>query len=185
MAISKVEPFQSGCKITLESPEHYLLVLTMHAKFPIESKASCYRLIDIDTGSMGEWKTGTHFLSVPPCLIEVQSKKKSYAALQCQRLPYDISCGWVFKFLLPQSAGELEHSLHILISGAIRCHKHSDISEGYRSWDPKTCQVGQWQVVGSGFHTKRHCVSFRPGIQIVEGSKRGPGIQCWPELHPP
>lgn len=179
--VSKVEPFQSGCKITLESPGHYVLVLPQHANFPLESKASCYRIIDIDTGSMGEWKTG-NFLSVPPCLIEVKSKNQS-DVLQCQPLPNDIFGGWVYKFLLTKSAEELEHSLHILISGYIRWHKHYEISEGYRFWDVETGKVGAWNVAGGDFKIRRHNIPFRPGIQVVEGSKRGPGIHNWPELH--
>ena len=101
------------------------------------------------------------------------------------RLNKKISTGLVFKILLPPVSGEFEHSLHILIYGSIKKHKHPEeegISEGYREWFPKSDKVSSWKVVGAGFKKKSHKIKYKKGIRFIEGSKRMPGLENWPEL---
>lgn len=92
----------------------------------------------------------------------------------------------VLKIILPPRNGEVEHSYHILINAEIKRHPHFDrdnISEGYREIDINTGEpLGEWEVVGAGMRFHFHGVPYKDGIRIIEGSKRGPGIQSWPEL---
>lgn len=183
--ISRIEslPGEIGCKIILESPMHVLYVFPTHNQISFRNVSMYYRMIDFDIGQLEEWHVSSPLVYFPPCLVEV-SADTSTSITQALRLS-DVSNGWVIKFLFNHGENELENSIYILLSGIIRWHPHPDIkqiSEGYRFWDFKTGHVGPWQVVGPGFSSKRHCVPFRPGIQIVEESKRGPGIEAWPEL---
>lgn len=101
------------------------------------------------------------------------------------RLGSTISTGTVYKVLLPTAPGEIEHALHVIIDGSINQHAHPDdggISEGYREINPETGEKSNWNVVGAGMPTKEHGVMYMEGIRFIEGSKRGPGIENWPEL---
>ena len=101
------------------------------------------------------------------------------------RLGPEIATGEVYKIILEPGPYETEHSLHILINGSILDHSHPEekgVSEGYREWNIDTCKPGTWEIVGSGFESKTHGVPFKPGIRIVEGSKRGPGLEDWAHI---
>ncbi|MBR3001969.1 MAG: hypothetical protein IKF38_00110 [Clostridia bacterium] len=101
------------------------------------------------------------------------------------RLGSNISTGLVLKIMLPTSPGETEHALHILWNGSIKEHFHNDedgISEGYRVLNLETCEFSDWEVVGAGMNEKAHEIPYAEGLRIVEGSKRGFGIKCWPEI---
>lgn len=102
-----------------------------------------------------------------------------------KRLDSSISTGLVIKILLETRPGEVEHALHILLNGSIFLHEHSEnsgISEGYRVLNLERDTFSSWSVVGAGFPIRIHGVPYKEGLQIVEGSKRGPGKDCWPEL---
>lgn len=101
------------------------------------------------------------------------------------RLDKSISTGLVFKILLPTAPGEIEHALHVLVNGSILDHNHPDkdgITEGYRELNLESCDFSEWAVVGAGMPIQLHGIPYKEGLQIVEGSKRGPGYECWPEL---
>ena len=101
------------------------------------------------------------------------------------RLNKTISTGLVLKILLPTVSGEIEHSIHIIFNGSIIAHTHSEscgITEGYREIDLETGNPKSWEVVGAGMPTHLHSIPFKAGLRIIEGSKRGSGIECWPEL---
>ena len=101
------------------------------------------------------------------------------------RLGSNISTGLVLKVILPTNSGETEHALHIIWNGSIKRHFHNDednISEGYRVLNLETCEFSSWEVVGAGMKEHSHEVPYEEGLRIVEGSKRGFGPECWPEL---
>lgn len=102
------------------------------------------------------------------------------------RLGPNITTGEVYKIILEPGPHEMEHSLHVIINGSILDHQHSEeegITEGYREWDLTTCKPGTWEIVGSGMERKTHGVPFKMGIRIIEGSKRGPGLEDWAHLN--
>lgn len=106
-------------------------------------------------------------------------------SLKIIRLDKTISTGLVLKILLPTNPGENEHSIHILWNGSIIAHPHSErcgITEGYREIDLETGLPKSWEVVGAGMPIHIHSIPFKPGLRIVEGSKRGPGPESWSEL---
>lgn len=101
------------------------------------------------------------------------------------RLKKNISTGLVLKILLPTAPGETEHALHILVNGSILSHSHPEeagITEGYRELNLDSCEFSKWTIVGAGMPVRTHEVPYKKGLQIIEGSKRGYGPECWPEL---
>lgn len=180
-------PLLNGWKIVLE-PQHELYIFPSQVRnntidFTKNDVPIGYRIVAFDTGEVGKWNMISNSISIsfPACIVELG--KDFHSTAKTFKLPLSISSGWVYKIpFATTKPGEIEHSLQILISGSIRRHPHFDITEGYRLWDLETGKSSNWNVVGVGMSTQFHEVPFKSGLQIVESSKRAPGIEAWPEL---
>lgn len=185
----QISPLGKGIiKISLdpreEGIEHTLYLFCSVSMNLGQNEIKWYRLTNLDGN--GNWQAGP----VPPLstlygwwLLETTTGKIPESELI--KLDSSISTGWVYKFLIPCKEWEFEHSIQILISGSIKRHPHFErhgLTEGYREFNPVSGKMDNWQVVGPGMPKTFHSVPFHSGLWIVEASKRGPGIEAWPEL---
>lgn len=185
--LSPDNPSYGGWKLVLDSESHSLYIFPLHCSIVLSDNLH-YRRIDFDTGRVdSNWsKVSSSKVNFYPCMVEISSDPTVEAIKSSIRLPLSISNGNAFKIVLSHDNNEIEHSVHVLVSGLIRRHPHHDyqnITEGYRKWNLKTGQPDPWNVVGAGMPETYHDIPYKPGLQVVEGSKRGPGYKSWPELY--